>query len=96
MHIFSPADCSSQLHRPRNCLQNNGGICGRADDDHSDAHVERAEHFVVGDVADALHQAEDRRFGPRAAVDLDRDAVGKDAWDILEKAAARDMREAVY
>lgn len=71
-------------------LEFGGVFCG-TNDDHADAHVEGAEHLFIGNVAEALHKAEDGRFGPRAAAYFDRDAFGENARDVLEKAAARDV-----
>jgi hypothetical protein len=46
------------------------------------------------DIPEPLHQTEDGRFGPCAAVDVDRDTVGQDARDVFEKAAACDVCQA--
>src|SRR5256714_11419190 len=69
------------------------GVRGRADDDHADAHVEGSVHLRFGDVADLLHDAEDRGHGPTAACDFDGGAFGQDARDVLKESAARDVRE---
>src|SRR5947209_7713795 len=50
-------------------------------------------HLHFGDASDLLHDAEDRRHGPTAALDLDSRAFGQDARDVFDEAAARDVRE---
>ena len=42
-------------------------IPGRTDENQTDAHIERAEHFIDGDPAPLVKHAKDRRRRPGAA-----------------------------
>ena len=64
------------------------------DQHEADAHVEDAVHLVVVDLALALDEVEDRRDGPRGAVDLGRDGLGEHARDVVLEAAAGDVGHA--
>src|SRR5687768_2871860 len=66
------------------------------DDDHTNSHIERSEHLVVGYVAELLHNTEDREFGPRAPIDLDRHAIRQNARNIVQKAPSRNVSQAFY
>ncbi len=88
VHLYI-ADVKSREMR----LNGFGLGCG-TNNHHPDPHVKRAEHLFFIDVAETLHQAEDGEFGPGAAIYFDGDAVGQDAGNVFEEAAADDMDEA--
>src|SRR5262245_51186472 len=52
-------------------MHNAVGKARRADHHEADAHVEDAEHFGVGDVAECLHPPEHRWDCPGTALDVD-------------------------
>src|SRR5206468_2660961 len=66
-------------------------VPGRDDEDHAHAHVEGAEHLVVGDAAAALYLAEDRRHVPRAPVQDGAEAPWHHAGQVAGNATSGDM-----
>ena len=67
----------------------------RGDDgDEADAHVEGAEHLVLGHVAELAEMFKDGQNGPGAELDLGGGAGGQDAGQIFRDAAAGDVGHA--
>ena len=54
-----------------------GHVAGGAHKDQTDAHVEGAQHFVVGDLAGALQPREQRRHRPTGSIERKRPAGGR-------------------
>src|SRR6266851_8448871 len=69
-------------------------FCGDYDDE-ADAHVERAEHLVLGYVAERLQVLEEGWGLPGGEVDECAHALGEDAGEVLRDAAAGDVGHAV-
>src|SRR5262249_8551809 len=67
---------------------------GRHDQDHAEAHVEGAQHFVRGNIADFLHVSEDRRDRPGAEFHDGGRAPGQHAGKIVCNSAAGDVGHA--
>ena len=65
------------------------------DQDQADPHVEDAVHLGVVDRAQPLEPGKDLGDRPRAAVEPDRAAFGKDARGVVDQAAAGDMGDPV-
>ena len=72
------------------------GFCSSNDQHQPNAHVEYSFHLVVGNVAQTLQPAEDRRDGPTVALNLDAHVGGKDSPEVFPQAAARDMRDSSH
>ena len=72
-----------------------GGLFFRDDEGHADAHVEDLIHFVFGDFAAFLDEAEE--FGDLPGIFADGGSAGfrEDAGEIVEQPAAGDVGGAV-
>ena len=94
-------------HARTTCADPEGGLAERAEDreravhvavgndgDEPDAEVERPPHVGLGDLADLLDEAEERRDRPRAPRDVEVEAGRQDAARVGDEAAAGDVREA--
>ena len=62
-------------------------------DQHTQAHVEGAEHFFFSDIAERLEMFEDGQDWPSAKLDHGGSAFGQDARQVLGDAAAGNVRE---
>jgi len=69
-------------------------LFGGDDDDEADAHVEGAEHLVLGYVAQMLQVLEEGWDGPAGEVDYGAHALRNDAGEIFCDAAAGDVGHA--
>ena len=72
-----------------------GGILFGHDQGHADAAIEHAVHFGFGDAAMLLQPFEQRRHGPGGLLQHGAHALGQRARDVLDQAAAGDMRQAL-
>ena len=68
-----------------------GGLFFRDDEGHADAHIEDLIHFVFGDFAAFLDEAEEFGDLPRIFADGGAAGFGQDAGEIVEEAAAGDV-----
>src|SRR5690606_6355160 len=59
---------------------------------HAKAHIEYSIHLRVFDAAGALDVGKDGRHRPRRLIETGTESIRQDAWNVLLKAAAGDMR----
>src|SRR5512133_3424526 len=53
----------------RECVQRDVFVCRWYDHQHTQAHVKRMEHLIVGNVPHVLYEVENRQFWPSATTD---------------------------
>ena len=97
MQPRSPASISPiWCRRSRRRLERRGHRLdlGRGDDHrHADPAVEGARHLLGLDTALRLQERHQPRLRPGIGIDLRVEALGQDARDVLEQAAAGDVRQ---
>ena len=71
-----------------------GELFGGDGGDEANAHVEGAEHLVLGDVAEMLEVFEQRRGCPGGEVDDRAHAFGQDAGEVFRDTATGDVGHA--
>src|ERR1035438_1799876 len=71
-------------------------LLGRDHDQHSETHVEGAEHLFLGYVAESLQMFKDGKNGPGAKFDHGRCALGENPGQVLGDAAPGDVRQCRY
>ena len=86
-----PCVLAFRLEQGQRLLQ----LVGGQGDDHADAAVEGAIHFVTGDVASLLQPAEHCRPLPALLVDHRLGVGGQDTGDVLPEATAGDVGQGV-
>ncbi len=68
-------------------------MLGADDHHHPNPQIERAEHVVMRHIANSLKQVKDRQHRPSAFVNNDIDIGWQNARYVLDKPAARDVRQ---
>jgi len=72
------------------------GVLSAHRGEQAEPHVEGAEHFGLGDLADACDLVEEGRARPGRAIEARDDSVGQHAREVARQAAARDVRQSVH
>src|SRR5487761_1386726 len=62
--------------------------------DHAQAHVEGAQHLVVGDLASLAYESEGRRLDPGFALEAGTKTIGQASRQVAEDASTCDVRGA--